>query len=117
MSLQQEFQQDSALDSSSAKNTARACTSGRCRSKPNDMYQNYYAAMALHHAGGPEWKTWNAQMREQLIRAQIKSGPAAGSWSVTDPHGQSAGQIYQTALSVLTLEVYYRYLPLYRIEE
>jgi len=64
-----------------------------------------------------EWKTWNAQMREQLIRAQIKSGPAAGSWSVTDPHGQSAGQIYQTALSVLTLEVYYRYLPLYQIEE
>jgi len=84
---------------------------------PNDMYQNYYAAMALHHSGGPEWKTWNAKMREQLIRTQIKSGPAAGSWSVTDPHGQSAGQIYQTALSVLTLEVYYRYLPLYRIEE
>ena len=84
---------------------------------PIDMYQNYYAAMALHHAGGPEWKTWNAKMREQLIRTQIKSGPAAGSWSVTDPHGQSAGQIYQTALSVLTLEVYYRYLPLYRIEK
>ena len=78
------------------------------------MYYNYYAAMALHHAGGPEWTTWNAKMREQLVQTQIKSGPAAGSWSVTDPHGQSAGQIYQTALSVLTLEVYYRYLPLYR---
>lgn len=84
---------------------------------PNDMYQNYYAAMALHHAGGPEWTTWNVQMREQLIRTQIKSGPAAGSWAVTDPHGHSSGQIYQTALSVLTLEVYYRYLPLYRIED
>ena len=84
---------------------------------PNDMYQNYYAAMALHHAGGPEWTAWNVQMREQLIRTQIKSGPAAGSWAVTDPHGHSSGQIYQTALSVLTLEVYYRYLPLYRIED
>ena len=84
---------------------------------PNDMYHNYYAAMALHHAGGPEWTTWNAKMRQQLIQTQIKSGPAAGSWSVTDPHGQSAGQIYQTALSVLTLEVYYRYLPLYRNEK
>ena len=83
---------------------------------PNDMYYNYYAAMALHHAGGPEWTTWNAKMREQLVQTQIKSGPAAGSWPVTDPHGQSAGQIYQTALAVLTLEVYYRYLPLYRNE-
>lgn len=84
---------------------------------PTDMYQNYYAAMALHHFGGPEWKAWNVQLRQQLIRTQIKSGPAAGSWSVTDPHGHSAGQIYQTALSVLTLEVYYRYLPLYRSKE
>ena len=84
---------------------------------PIDMYQNYYAAMALHHVGGPEWKSWNTQMRDQLIQTQIKSGPAVGSWSVTDPHGQAAGQIYQTALSVLTLEVYYRYLPLYRNEK
>lgn len=84
---------------------------------PIDMYHNYYAAMALHHAGGSEWKSWNTEMRKQLVQTQIKSGPAAGSWSVTDPHGQSAGQIYQTTLAVLTLEVYYRYLPLYRNEK
>jgi len=26
----------------------------------------------------------------------------------------AAGRLYQTSLSILTLEVYYRYLPLYR---
>ncbi|MFN9037496.1 MAG: hypothetical protein ACK5YO_14440, partial [Planctomyces sp.] len=44
----------------------------------------------------------------------LRNGPGAGSWDVTDPHGNGGGRIYQTALSVLTLEVYYRHLPMYR---
>ena len=78
------------------------------------MYFNYYATIALHHYGGTEWEQWNTTMRDQLVATQVMDGPAAGSWQVTDPHGGSGGQIYQTCLSVLTLEVYYRYLPLYR---
>lgn len=80
----------------------------------SDMYYNYYATIALHHFGGAEWENWNSKMRDQLVLTQITKGDAAGSWPVTDPHGGSGGQIYQTCLSVLTLEVYYRYLPLYR---
>lgn len=80
----------------------------------SDMYYNYYATIALHHFGGAEWEKWNSKMRDQLVLTQITKGDAAGSWPVTDPHGGSGGQIYQTCLSVLTLEVYYRYLPLYR---
>lgn len=80
----------------------------------NDIYYNYYATQVLRHWGGPEWKKWNQRLREQLVSTQIKKGPAAGSWRVTDPHGRIAGQIYQTALSLLTLEVYYRHLPIYR---
>ncbi|MEZ6123518.1 MAG: GYF domain-containing protein [Planctomycetaceae bacterium] len=79
---------------------------------PRDMYYNYYATMALHHAGGTDWAKWNSVMRDQLINSQVKAGPAAGSWNLTDPHGGPGGQIYQTALSVLTLEVYYRYRPI-----
>lgn len=89
----------------------RLSTIGVSRS---DMYYNYYATIALHHFGGSEWEEWNATMRDQLVLTQLKTGAAAGSWPVTDPHGGSGGQIYQTCLSVLTLEVYYRYLPLYR---
>ena len=79
-----------------------------------DIYYNYYATQVLHHWDGELWDKWNEQMREQLVATQIKEGPGAGSWDVTDPHGNAGGRIYQTTLSLLTLEVYYRHLPLYR---
>ena len=79
-----------------------------------DIYFNYYATQVLHHWDGELWDKWNTQMREQLVGTQIKEGPGAGSWNVTDPHGNAGGRIYQTALSLLTLEVYYRHLPIYR---
>jgi hypothetical protein len=45
-------------------------------------------------------------------------GCAAGSWDpekpMPDPHANVGGRIYSTALATLTLEVYYRYLPLYQ---
>lgn len=83
-----------------------------------NMYYNYYATQVLHHFGGEHWEKWNAKMREHLVTTQIKEGPGAGSWNVTDGHGGAGGRIYQTALSIMTLEVYYRHLPLYRqIEE
>jgi hypothetical protein len=80
----------------------------------DDMYYNYYATQVLRHCGGDEWNRWNLKMREQLVETQVNEGPAAGSWDVTDPHGYAGGRLYQTALSILTLEVYYRYLPVYR---
>jgi hypothetical protein len=80
----------------------------------SNIYYNYYATQVLHHYGEDLWEQWNSQMREHLVRTQIKDGPAAGSWDVTDPHGRQGGQIYQTALSILTLEVYYRHLPIYQ---
>ena len=80
----------------------------------DDMYYNYYATQVLRHHGGELWNQWNLRMREQLVTSQIVEGAGAGSWDVTDPHGYAGGRIYQTALSILTLEVYYRYLPLYK---
>ncbi len=79
-----------------------------------DMYYNYYATQVLRHYGGELWDGWNRVMREQLVGSQVTEGPGAGSWDVTDPHGASGGRIYQTTLSLLTLEVYYRHLPLYK---
>lgn len=79
-----------------------------------NIYHNYYASQVLHHWGGDLWKTWNLKMREELVSTQVREGPGAGSWDVTDPHGFAGGRIYQTTLSLLTLEVYYRHLPMYR---
>jgi len=79
----------------------------------DNMYFNYYAAQVLHNWEGPEWKTWNLKMRDYLVATQSKNSHEAGSWYFPDPYGDKGGRLYNTALAILTLEVYYRYLPLY----
>ncbi|MBL8825558.1 MAG: hypothetical protein JNM18_01145, partial [Planctomycetaceae bacterium] len=82
-----------------------------------DYYYNYYATQVLHNFEGPMWTRWNEVMRDQLVRAQIKRGHAAGSWYVQggqDDHQAVGGRLYCTALAAMSLEVYYRYLPLYQ---
>jgi hypothetical protein len=85
-----------------------------------NTYYWYYATQAMHNVPGPEWDAWNRQMRRVLIDTQERSGCAAGSWDpakpVADPWGAQGGRLMVTSLSCLTLEVYYRYLPLYRME-
>ena len=80
---------------------------------PTDLYYNYYAAQVLRHWGGAEWISWNERLREQLIRTQATAGHEAGSWYFRDKHGDQGGRLYNTAMALLTLEVYYRYLPIY----
>ncbi|MDX1966188.1 MAG: prenyltransferase/squalene oxidase repeat-containing protein [Planctomycetaceae bacterium] len=91
------------------------------RTKPslNNMYYNYYATQVMHHYGGDEWTRWNDVLRDQLIKTQHKQndGHLAGSWDVADPHGSSGGRHYMTCLAVMTLEVYYRHLPIYQREK
>jgi hypothetical protein len=80
-----------------------------------NMYYYYYATQVLHHFGGESWTKWNGAMREALVKAQDKTpGPLDGSWSpVGDPHAGAGGRLMHTSLCLLTLEVYYRHLPLY----
>ena len=78
-----------------------------------NMYYNYYATQVMMHYGGVEWKNWNAVMRDHLVKTQIQNGHAIGSWDVADTHGARAGRLYMTCLCTMTLEVYYRHLPLY----
>jgi hypothetical protein len=84
------------------------------------MYYYYYATQVMHHVGGPNWDMWNSRMRPMLLKKQDLGGTPKyphlkGSWSPAgDVHGSSGGRIMSTSLSVLTLEVYYRHLPLYR---
>jgi hypothetical protein len=80
---------------------------------PN-IYYWYYGTQVLHHFGGPEWETWNMQMRDILVQSQERSGHEAGSWSPRGDHAGAGGRIYMTSLAVCTLEVYYRHLPIFR---
>lgn len=81
-----------------------------------DLYYWYYATLALFQRGGKEWEGWNSKVRDLLVARQEKQGCAEGSWDYDTRWGRFGGRIYSTALSVLTLEVYYRYLPLYQVE-
>jgi hypothetical protein len=86
---------------------------------PN-LYYYYYATQVMHHMGGEPWEFWNPKMRDLLVRTQDKGTTPKrehqkGSWSPQgDAHAGAGGRIMQTSLSLLTLEVYYRHLPLYR---
>lgn len=81
----------------------------------NDDYYNYYATQVMHHWGGEPWIAWNNVMRDQLVQTQVKEGPSAGSWKPGTGHGpKQAGRLYITCMNLMTLEVYYRHLPLYQ---
>jgi hypothetical protein len=84
----------------------------------HNVYYWYYATQVMHNLPGPDWDAWNRAMRKILIDTQAKTGCGAGSWDPAKDHfGEEAGRIFETSLSCLTLEVYYRYLPLYKLDE
>ena len=90
--------------------------------KLHNVYYWCYATQALHNYGGTEWDTWNRAMRKLLITTQIRDQTrcANGSWDPDQPAkdqwGSQGGRLMTTALACLTLEVYYRYLPLFKLD-
>ena len=74
----------------------------------------------MHNYSGSNWDVWNRKMRRLLIDTQDKEDCAAGSWNpdkpAPDKYGSQGGRIMMTSFGALTLEVYYRYLPLYKLE-
>ena len=82
-----------------------------------DTYYWYYATQVLFHMGGDYWRQWHGRLHPLLIQSQVPSGPLAGSWSpagaVPDRWGGFAGRLYVTTMNLLSLEVYYRHLPIY----
>ena len=80
---------------------------------PN-VYYWYYATLAMYQLGGIHWSRWNEALRSTLVSTQKTDGPLAGSWDPDPVWGGYGGRVFSTALSTLCLEVYYRFLPLYR---
>jgi hypothetical protein len=84
---------------------------------PSDrnMYYNYYATQVMHHYEGEQWTKWNAKMRDYLVNSQIRAGHERGSWFLGGDHSaEQGGRLYTTSMATMTLEVYYRHLPIYR---
>ncbi len=92
-----------------------------------DMYFHFHATQVVRFFDGEEWKQWNegpkgmdgtrkGGMRDMFVELQYKKdGLHQGSWEPeTGWVGKNWGRLGTTALCVLTLEVYYRQLPLYK---
>jgi hypothetical protein len=83
--------------------------------KRKNVYYWYYATQVLHHMDGSDWNEWNAVMRDEVPKQQVKTGAEKGSWSAADDQWvMKAGRLCQTCLSIYLLEVYYRHLPIYK---
>ncbi len=82
------------------------------RSRPN-AYAWYYATLASFHAGGRQWQAWNRHMQVAVLSLQRQdAGSLHGSWDPDPVWGGHGGRVYATAMAALSLEVYYRYVPL-----
>jgi hypothetical protein len=81
-----------------------------------NYYYWYYGTLALFQRQGDDWTRWNAALQGELLARQRWDGTVSGSWDADDQWGGYGGRIYSTALAALSLEVYYRYLPLHAAE-
>ncbi len=103
-------------------------TVGRARGGDRDDLHNeyywYYGTVAMFLLGEESWQRWNAQLRDAILPLQDRSTTgdgrrrhSFGSWPPFGEHwgrwGRMGGRLYSTAISVLTLEIYYRHTPAY----
>ena len=83
-----------------------------------DAYYWYYATQVMYQMQGDYWTAWNDRLRPMLKDSQVQEGPLAGSWAPEHPTpdrwSHTGGRLYVTSLNLLMLEVYYRYLPLFK---
>ena len=97
-----------------AMNPPELGTSSRPR---RDTYYWYYATQVMFHMGGDYWSEWNRRLHPMLTSSQEKEGDLAGSWNpqapIPDRWGSFGGRLYVTTMNLLSLEVFYRHLPLY----
>lgn len=76
---------------------------------PMPYYTAYYMTQASFQAGEPAWSSVWRPTRERILAHQ----EAPGSWPQS-ASGQEPGRTYATAMSVLTLSVPFRLLPVYQ---
>ena len=73
-------------------------------------YGLYYTAQGLFQIGGPVWRGFSSWMYDTFVPQQR----ADGSWG---GQGNNGSDVYATAMTVLSLTVPYRMLPIYQRDE
>lgn len=81
--------------------------------KPNERfiyYGTYYFSQGMYQRGGDHAEKAHQLVRKLVLPTQL----ADGSWEATNGEEQSAGKIYATCMSILSLSVKHHYLPIYQ---
>lgn len=101
---------------------------GRDSTQLHGEYYWYYGTLAMFQRGGDDWQRWNGRLRDAILPLQNREKTADehkrhayGSWAPFGTNwgvfGRMAGRVYTTAISVLTLEIYYRHTPAFLAED
>ncbi|MDT8389670.1 MAG: prenyltransferase/squalene oxidase repeat-containing protein [Lentisphaeria bacterium] len=77
-------------------------------------YNWYYCTQAIFHGGSRDFKRWNASFAPMLIKHQQNDGHWVNPGVEPGNLGNYA-PFKATALNALSLQVYYRYLPTYKV--
>ncbi len=85
------------------------------QSKIDTLDNSYYAwfmgTLGCFFYGGDTWSQWNAAAKPALLSVQELTGHRVGSFKTAGMWCWAGGRIYSTAINVLSLEIYYRYIP------
>ncbi len=84
-----------------------------------NLYSWYYNTQACLMYGGTAWDKWNRLFQDEIADSQNPEGfwppTGGGATGGLEEEPFLTGQVYRTTLCVLMLEVFYRYMPLYKL--
>ncbi|MFC1805993.1 prenyltransferase/squalene oxidase repeat-containing protein, partial [Planctomycetota bacterium] len=101
----------------------KAVPGGASKQLVRDLYYTYYSSLAMfqYGSGGEAWRVWDSMFRAPLANEQIQTVRDArgrhirGSWDPASHRwGKAGGRVYTTAMALLSIEVPYRFLPIYK---
>lgn len=78
--------------------------------EPWFFYGTYYYAQGMYQRGGEHAAIARQKTEQMLLETQNDDG----SWFPRNGNEKSAGAVYATALSLLSLSVYHHFLPIYQ---
>ena len=79
-----------------------------------DQVFSYLGSYGVYQMGRMYWNRWQGRLMNIIVETKRDDGNFKGSWDPVGKGAMAGGRVYATALSVLTLETYYRYTRLVR---
>jgi hypothetical protein len=77
-----------------------------------DPLLTLYLAAAAYQSGGATWTAVSDRIQRDIVRRQIDRGDERGAWPAAGPFAEQNGSFGVQALTITTLEIYYRYCQL-----